>query len=952
MAVKKNDKKTDTSSSRKSLSSVGKNASYANKKKTSASAKSNVKGKSKEEKEKEIQASLDKIYRKKRLLDELIAVCMVAAGIFLILSVMTDVTGKFGAILSMTLKGIFGLGAYILPFYVIIYSLFVLMNYMAHLNGRTVFFSLLMFVDICMLNSARFPAVHQELFSINFIKESFTAGVNLDSGGVIGMFLAWLLVKFVAVAGLIIIGILIMIISIMLIVNTPISVFLENRRKKRIEKQLKKQQEEDEIQETEISQEAYADSVLPAVHLAKTESKGRTDYEAPPKGAAAAETALPSFIENVKTADVEAEGADKRTNQRIIMEYMNDDSMFASGMAGEPDSDTVKSDVSFLHGYLPHKGDEAPSMKRTKASVEAEPLQSETVQEPSPENSGVNEGDADARIMTRSEAKAAIAAGAEALNSEIKIDEGDTHYELPPTSLLRSVTHNYSENEEAELAEKASRLEKVLHDFGVNAHVKDVQKGPSVTRYEIQPDTGVKVNSIVRLSDDIALNLEAKSLRIEAPIPGKAAVGIEVENDVSDLVTLKEMIESDAFRKTKSKISFVVGEDIAGNSIVGDLKDMPHLLIAGSTGSGKSVCINSIIMSILYNATPDEVKLILIDPKVVELGNYNGIPHMLIPVVTDPTKAAAALAWAVQEMNSRYKKFAEKGVRDLKAYNEKLSVEGEDFKPLPQIVIIIDELADLMMAAAKQVEESICRLAQLARAAGMHLVVATQRPSVDVVTGLIKANIPSRIAFAVSSQVDSRTILDRAGAEKLVGKGDMLYYPLGKAQPMRLQGPFVTDDEVGSVIEFWKSQMDENADKEAAKAILNEIETVDTGFTEDSDDEDELMNDAIELVLNANQASASMLQRRFRIGYNRAGRLIDLMEARGIIGASEGSKPRKVLISKADYELRLNSEQNKIKDINSLKAEPSTSIEEINEGNDDLEKEMSHEQEVNDEGIY
>ena len=503
--------------------------------------------------------------------------------------------------------------------------------------------------------------------------------------------------------------------------------------------------------------------------------------------------------------------------------------------------------------------------------------------------------------MTRGQMRAAAAQGAADISASLQNAQppAKKEYKLPPISLLHASERKINRNDQKELAEKAARLEQVLHDFGVNARVIDVKKGPSVTRYEIQPATGVKVNSITKLADDIALNLEAKSLRIEAPIPGKAAVGIEVENESSSTVTMREMVGSPEFENSKSKISFVVGEDISGNHVVADLKGMPHLLIAGSTGSGKSVCINSLIISMIYKSTPDEVKFILIDPKVVELGNYNGIPHMLIPVVTDPSKAAAALAWAVQEMNDRYKKFAETSVRKLEEYNKKMEKEGKPDNVLPQIVIIIDELADLMMAASKQVEESICRLAQLARAAGMHLVVATQRPSVDVVTGLIKANIPSRIAFAVSSQVDSRTILDRAGAEKLVGKGDMLFYPLGKAQPERLQGPFVTDDEVEAVIDFWKEQSDGN---DQASRIMAAINTVMPEVNADGDeDEDELLPEAIELVVTSGQASASMLQRRYRIGYNRAGRLIDIMEARGIIGPSEGSKPRKVLLSKEEY---------------------------------------------------
>ena len=423
-----------------------------------------------------------------------------------------------------------------------------------------------------------------------------------------------------------------------------------------------------------------------------------------------------------------------------------------------------------------------------------------------------------------------------------------------------------------------------------------VTQGPAITRYEIQPNVGVKVNSIVRLADDIALNLEAKSIRIEAPIPGKAAVGIEVENDKINMVTLREIIDSNEFKSASSKITFAVGKDIAGKAIVADLKGMPHLLIAGSTGSGKSVCINSIISSILYKADPDEVKLVLIDPKVVELGNYNGIPHLLIPVVTEPAKAAAALNWAVAEMTDRYKKFAENQVRDLESYNDTMRLVGESDQVLPQIVIIIDELADLMMAAPSQVEESICRLAQMARAAGMHLIVATQRPSVDIITGVIKANIPSRIAFAVSSQFDSRTILDMSGAEKLVGKGDMLFNPLGMGKPVRVQGTFVSDSEVHSVIEHVKSQVEE---VEYSGDVMNTIEKGNLPQSKD-DDADELLQEAIECVVAAGQASVSMLQRRFRIGYNRAARIVDMMEARGIVSPQDGSRPRQVLLSEEE----------------------------------------------------
>ena len=452
----------------------------------------------------------------------------------------------------------------------------------------------------------------------------------------------------------------------------------------------------------------------------------------------------------------------------------------------------------------------------------------------------------------------------------------------------------------------AVKLQKTLASFGVEAKVTNITKGPTVTRYELTPSTGVKVSKIVNLSDDIALNLAAKSIRIEAPIPGKAAVGIEVPNSASESVFLREVIESDEFQKHKSKLAFSLGKDAAGEIVVGDIAKMPHTLIAGSTGSGKSVCINSLIVSILYKAKPSEVKMILIDPKMVELSGYNGIPHLLIPVVTDPKKAAGALNWAVQEMVNRYKLFADKGVKDIKGYNAVMQKE-EDGAKLPQIVIIVDELADLMMVAPNDVEDAICRLAQMARAAGMHLVIATQRPSVDVITGIIKANIPSRIAFTVSSQVDSRTILDMAGAEKLLGKGDMLYFPVGETKPHRIQGAFISEKEIENIVE----EIKKNSESTYSEAIIESIEKANTsgknGDTSDTeDDADPILNDAIELVIDMGQASASMLQRRFKIGYSRAGRIVDQMEARGLISGYEGSKPRQVLISKSEWqELKL-----------------------------------------------
>ncbi len=509
-----------------------------------------------------------------------------------------------------------------------------------------------------------------------------------------------------------------------------------------------------------------------------------------------------------------------------------------------------------------------------------------------PDENGILTGDEEVsgenKKISNKEAREAMLSAEEINTAKLK------KYKKPPVNLLKRPEGGVKANNRL-LTEKAQKLEETLKNFHVDARVMQVTQGPTVTRYEIQPAVGVKVNSIVRLADDIALNLEAKSIRIEAPIPGKAAVGIEVENDSVTMVHIREIIDSQEFKDSKSKITFAVGKDISGKAIVADLKAMPHLLIAGSTGSGKSVCINGIITSLLYKANPDEVKLILVDPKVVELGNYNGVPHLMIPVVTDPGKAAAALNWAVAEMTDRYKKFAEEGVRDLESYNEYVRANDETEKVMPQVVIIIDELADLMMAAPSQIEESICRLAQMARAAGMHLIVATQRPSVDVITGVIKANIPSRIAFAVSSQVDSRTILDMQGAEKLVGKGDMLFNPMGMGKPVRIQGAFISDSEVNKVIDFVKDQVQDAAYNQD---VLTRIERNDVQGTEE--EADELLSDAIDLVVKSGQASVSMLQRRFRIGYNRAARIMDMMEARGIVSAQDGSRPRQVLLSEEE----------------------------------------------------
>lgn len=504
----------------------------------------------------------------------------------------------------------------------------------------------------------------------------------------------------------------------------------------------------------------------------------------------------------------------------------------------------------------------------------------------------------------------------EVLQLEHAVTVEDKDYKFPPITLLSPGDPKEIKGGKKAVTETASKLQKTLYSFGVSAKVENVSVGPAITRYELKPAEGVRVSKIANLADDIALNLAAESIRIEAPIPGKQAVGIEIPNTENEVVHLRDIIASDSFQNHKSKLAFALGKDVAGKEVVADIAKMPHVLIAGATGSGKSVCINTLIASIIYKAKPSEVKLLMVDPKVVELSVYNGIPHLLIPVVTDPKKAAGALAWAVQEMINRYNLFAQKGVRDIKGYNETVEKEGETGK-LPQIVIIIDELSDLMMASPKEVEDSICRLAQMARAAGMHLVIATQRPSVDVITGVIKANIPSRISFAVSSQVDSRTILDMVGAEKLLGKGDMLFYPSGAPKPTRIQGAFVSDKEVEKLVDFLKSQGEVTYSDEILEQIENSDKT-DKELAEEDEDQtsDPLLMEAIETVVETQQASTSFIQRRFKVGYARAGRIIDQMEERGIISGYQGSKPREVLMSKERWQELKMSVSNKEDDGN------------------------------------
>ena len=554
-----------------------------------------------------------------------------------------------------------------------------------------------------------------------------------------------------------------------------------------------------------------------------------------------------------------------------------------------------------------------PESTASDASAVDTPLW-ENEPEPAEEGNMTQEDVPEESVRTRKKTKASAAAvEAETVQVEQSIKEQEQQpkkvYKIPPMNLLTKGKKGGGDSD-AQLRATAQKLEQTLQNFGVRVHVTNASCGPSVTRYELQPEQGVKVSKIVGLADDIKLNLAAADIRIEAPIPGKAAVGIEVPNQENTAVMLRDLLESGEFKNSTANIPFAVGKDISGKTVIADIAKMPHLLVAGATGSGKSVCINTLIMSILYHADPEEVKLIMVDPKVVELSVYNGIPHLLIPVVTDPKKAAGALNWAVAEMMKRYQLFAQQNVRDLKGYNEKIAQMTEEGAPkkLPKIVIIVDELADLMMVAPGEVEGAICRLAQLARAAGLHQIIATQRPSVNVITGLIKANMPSRIAFSVSSGVDSRTIIDMNGAEKLLGKGDMLFYPTGYPKPVRVQGSFVSDKEVQKVVDYLiehngNASYSEEVEEHVNSDLPSPVPGIQgAGVQDNANEQDAYFADAGRLIIEKEKASIGMLQRMFKIGFNRAARIMDQLASAGVVGEEVGTKPRKVLMTKEEFE--------------------------------------------------
>lgn len=835
----------------------------------------------------------------KRVIDEIWAIITIAIGVFLIVATFTKGAGQLGDIVGAGLKGLFGFMAYILPFYLIVFGILLFAKQTTHFSLKTLGMLFVILLMLCTMNSIRFMDLETIKWSWSTIKDYYITGQSLLSGGFFGMLISSAFIIWLGKAGTWILTSVVTMILLLLLINTPLSRFVEKIADKIEERKLIRANShlDEYYEETfESNSQSKLDPIAYKSNFSKTDNSANNT-------SAKVEKRKPLFAQMGNN----------------ILKYMSDEELFDRNGQSNGQSTGLEEASQAVAGFG-IDGNVAAMGEKTVAEPNMPIFNEPVVPNINVYDKGKDVGQADfepkyeaksnqqvsmeaipngtldkevSEKLSKKEAREAMLTTEEMNNVQIK------QYIMPDINLLEPNKMGNNSNSSA-LKLKAAKLEETLASFNVDARILQVTQGPTVTRYEIQPAIGVKVSKIVSLADDIALNLEAKSIRIEAPIPGKAAVGIEVENDSVTMVRLREIIDSANFKNSKSKITFAVGKDISGNAIVADLKAMPHMLIAGSTGSGKSVCINSIITSILYKANPDEVKMILIDPKVVELGNYNGIPHLLIPVVTDPTKAAAALNWAVAEMTERYKKFAENGVKDLESYNEYMKAEGEAEKVMPQVVIIIDELADLMMAAPSQIEESICRLAQMARAAGMHLIVATQRPSVDVITGVIKANIPSRIAFAVSSQVDSRTILDMAGAEKLVGKGDMLFNPMGMGKPIRVQGTFLSENEVNKVITYVKSQVQEESPK-YNEDVISKIER--SHSQESPEDTDELLSDAVELVVRSGQASVSMLQRRFRIGYNRAARIMDMLEARQVVGAQDGSRPRQVLMTIEEFEM-------------------------------------------------
>ena len=817
--------------------------------------------------------------------------------------------GVIGDNVSRFFFGLFGVLSYAFPFGLIIAVFFLVSNKENQvavakvISGISLFLFLITFVDLLTRGANVITATMAYLYGFEY----------KTGGGFFGGGIAYLLVRGFGIVGAYVIDVIAMIISLVLITEKSAFKFLENKskhQKVRNEMRRKEKQKQRELRREEIRQQKEARQKELQEMAKKEEKKPRIQLKSEgvsfdTKLEDKKQTQTDNMSElNINIYDSASEV--EEVNRVPLTSNVTTKTVIADEKEVVPPAEpniTISNTPLESEKTFPQKVEEESVTFEPPKEIEPVVAEPQPVEEATP-----------SRPRSTKETRAQMESEADKVSDEIeqKKVQAKKQYVYPTVDLLNPPKGGGAGNTREVLQETAAKLEDTLKNFGVNVTVTDVSCGPAVTRYELQPETGVKVSRITNLADDIKLNLAATDIRIEAPIPGKSAVGIEVPNKEAVMVSIRELMESKEFNKAKSKIAFAAGRDIGGNVIISDIAKMPHLLIAGSTGSGKSVCINTIIMSILFKASPEDVKLIMIDPKVVELSVYNGIPHLLIPVVTDPKKAAGALHWAVSEMTDRYQRFAEAGVRDMAGYNEKVKRKElpakekpdgtlEVAEKMPQIVVIVDELADLMMVSSKEVEEAICRLAQLARAAGIHLIIATQRPSVNVITGLIKANMPSRVAFAVTSGVDSRTILDMVGAEKLLGKGDMLYYPQGFTKPLRVQGAFVSDEEVSRVVSFIKEHMGES---QYDDEIQNKIETStgsDSGATSISndggDDKDAYFGEAAKLIIEKEKGSIGMLQRNFKIGFNRAARIMDQLEDAGIVGPEEGTKPRKVLIT-------------------------------------------------------
>lgn len=838
---------------------------------------------------------------------EIIILCVLAVCIFLMISCF-GLGGIAGEICSSVIFGLFGWVGYVIPILIFGVVAFLISN-----KGNTHAYikTAAAIVLVCLVAAFLELVVNSYTPGTGLMEHYRQASIRKDAGGLLGGAQVQLLCPMLGVVGAYIAIVILAVISVILITERSLLKPLSHGGK-RVYEDAKIRHETAAIRAAKKREERRQTRVLRLEALQAKAEKERVQKQNEEKKESKKARRQDQKVSGVSFATTLSDGPSKRKSPEV-QELIPDLPM-----------DEKPQDIPFPSPFDETQGDDLPEtafvINRADDRIEAEQAEETNIwgEEPRALDSEVNDGEqvsaSPAKKKTTKQDIQEIAAETQNVEAEIKEKEEQPKpvYKIPPLRLLKRGKKGGGDSD-AHLRATALKLEQTLQNFGVKVHVTNASCGPSVTRYEIQPEQGVKVSKIVGLADDIKLNLAVTDLRIEAPIPGKAAVGIEVPNSENSAVMLRDLLEAEDFQKSKSNLTVAVGKDIAGKVVIADIAKMPHLLVAGSTGSGKSVCINTLIMSMIFKSDPEDVKLIMVDPKVVELSVYNGIPHLLIPVVTDPKKAAGALNWAVAEMMKRYQMFAEYNVRDLKGFNEKiLQMEpGEGVpKKMAQIVIIVDELADLMMVAPKDVEGAICRLAQLARAAGIHLILATQRPSVNVITGLIKANMPSRIAFAVSSGVDSRTIIDMNGAEKLLGKGDMLFYPTGYPKPVRVQGSFVSDKEVQQVVEYlienngnasYSNELEEHMNAEL-ETENGSISIAAPGMENSSNARDQYFADAGYLIIEKEKASIGMLQRMFKIGFNRAARIMDQLADVGVVGPEEGTKPRKVLMTKEEFE--------------------------------------------------